>query len=252
MTAVPQRASRSIAAAVLTAGAIGVALDLGRVDSPARRPLVLLFLVAAPALAGAGLMRGADRFARLIIGGATATVINALVAIVMLAAGVWSARGGLLAVAVISAVGLAVRLPPVGTRVARRRSSRGGGRREPSASPTSEIADATASPSGTIRQHQSAAASPAPAADEATLQMSAIQMPARQETPGDDPAIAQFLATAPDPAVAADRAGPGRQSVGGGAPASGGVTLVPSASRQDQSPHEDDATVQFPRPSRGE
>ena len=118
MTPVPPWVSRSIAAAVLAAGAVGVALELARVDSPARRPLVLLFLVAAPALAFAGLMRGADAFARLVVGGTAAIVVNSLVALVMLAAGVWSARAGVLAVAAISATGLVVQLSPVGARLA--------------------------------------------------------------------------------------------------------------------------------------
>jgi hypothetical protein len=198
MTAVPHRASRWIAAAVLAAGAIGVVLELAHVDSPVRAPLVLLFLVAAPALAVAGLMPGVRGLARLVIAIAAAIVIDALVAIVLLAAGVWSAKAGLLAVAAISAVGLAAQLPPIRARAARRSKPASEPVPGTGGSAPAEIGDAVTAQFGSVAPARPARAPrPRPAAgartqtvggapggpngqawarpgDEATLQMPAV------------------------------------------------------------------------------
>jgi hypothetical protein len=100
-------------AAVVAAGAVGAALALAGASSPLRAPLVILFLVAAPATAVAGLLRGFDTFARVIVAATAAIVINALVATAMLAAGVRSPRAGLVVIVLITAVCMAVQLPPV-------------------------------------------------------------------------------------------------------------------------------------------
>ena len=106
----------------LTKGVVGgavaasaAALGLAAAGGPTalRAPLVLLFLFVAPTAAVAGLLRGLDHFARLVIAFATTIAILALTGIIMLLAGVWSPTGGLLAVAGITAACLAVQLPPI-------------------------------------------------------------------------------------------------------------------------------------------
>ncbi len=103
--------TRCAVGVAVAAGAIGLGLGVAGVRSPLRTALVLLFLVVAPTAAVAGLLRGFDYFARLIIAFATTIVILAVTAIIMLMAGVWSPTGGLLAVAGITAVCAAVQLP---------------------------------------------------------------------------------------------------------------------------------------------
>ena len=88
--------------AVLTAGGAGTILALTGVSTSIRGPLVLLFLVAAPAMAVAGLLPSLDRPARGIVAVTAAIAVNVLVAEAMLAAGAWSPRAGLLAIAIIS------------------------------------------------------------------------------------------------------------------------------------------------------
>jgi len=107
------RLTRGVVDVAIAAGAIGLGLAGAGVRSPVRTALVLLFLVVAPTAAVAGLLRGFDHFARLIIAFATTIVILALTALIMLIAGVWSPTGGLLAVAGITAACAAVQLPPV-------------------------------------------------------------------------------------------------------------------------------------------
>jgi hypothetical protein len=106
----------------VAAGTVGLALALAGVDSPLRVPLLLLFLAVAPAVAVAGLLRGFDTLAVLVVSGGATIAINSLVAATMLTLGVWSPRAGLLAVAAITAVCLAGQLPAVRTLVTRRSS----------------------------------------------------------------------------------------------------------------------------------
>ena len=102
-----------IAWTAVAAGTVGVGLALADANSPLRTPLVILFLAAAPATAVAGLLRGFDPFARIVVAVTAAIVINALVATTMLAAGAGSPKAGLVAIVVITAVCMAVQLPPV-------------------------------------------------------------------------------------------------------------------------------------------
>jgi len=105
---------RWTAGIAIVAGAVGVGLELANVHSVAGSVLVLLFFAVAPTAAFAGLLRTFDDgFARLIIAFTTNVVILALTAIVMLALGVWSPTGGLVAVVVITAVCLTAQVPPV-------------------------------------------------------------------------------------------------------------------------------------------
>ncbi len=133
----------AVAVAAGAAGAAGLGLEVAGVHSAVRTVLVLLFLAVAPTAAVAGLLRGFDRFARLIIACAADIAILALTAIIMLAAGAWSPTGGLLAVAGITAVCLAGRLPPVRRAVpARRRAAPPAppGPADPGAGPAPEAA----------------------------------------------------------------------------------------------------------------
>jgi hypothetical protein len=80
-----------------------VICELSGVTSPVVTVLVLIFIAVAPAAAIAGLLRGFDLFARLVLAGVTAIVALALIAMVMLAAGLWSPKAALVAIAVLSA-----------------------------------------------------------------------------------------------------------------------------------------------------
>lgn len=112
-------ARRWLACAVIAAGLAGVGLALADADTPLRTWLVLLFLVAVPTMAAAGLLRGLLTFGRIFAACTATVVINVLVAATMLAAGTWSPDGGLVTVVLITALMGAVQLPPV-----RRRASR--------------------------------------------------------------------------------------------------------------------------------
>lgn len=100
----------AIALAVAAAVA-GLALTVAGVNSAWRTALVLLFLAAGPTAAVAGLLRGFPPAARVIIAFTTDLMIIALIAIVMLSAGLWSPTGGLAAVAVVTAACFAAQLP---------------------------------------------------------------------------------------------------------------------------------------------
>jgi hypothetical protein len=62
----------------------------------------VLFLLGGPALAVYLPLRGKDMLSAVIVAGATAVVVNAVVAQVMVATGLWSLTGGVVAIAVIS------------------------------------------------------------------------------------------------------------------------------------------------------
>lgn len=113
-----QRA-RLLACGIVVAGLAGVVLALAGSGSPFRSPLVLLFLVTAPAMAVAGLLRGLDVVARVFVSCLAMIVINACVAETMLAAGAWSPKAGLVVVVVIAAALWVVQLPFVRGRARR-------------------------------------------------------------------------------------------------------------------------------------
>jgi len=102
-----------IRAGLIAAGLCGAGLALAGASSPLRSPLVLLFLCTAPLLGVYGLLRGIDPGARVIAACAAMLVINAGVAETMLAAGLWSPRGGLVAIMAISAMLGLIQLPAV-------------------------------------------------------------------------------------------------------------------------------------------
>jgi hypothetical protein len=93
-----------LAGAATAVGGFGALLAFTGSDSPLRTPLTLFFLLAAPAAGVAAALRGFDPFARALASLAGSVVLNMLVAQGMLATHRWSARGGVLAMAVISAL----------------------------------------------------------------------------------------------------------------------------------------------------
>jgi len=112
-------AQRWLACTVIVAGVTGIGLELADANTPLRMPLVLLFLAAVPTMAVARPLRGLDTVARILVASAATVIINVLVAVTMLEAGVWSPDAALVVVVVITALIGAVQLPPV-----RRRASR--------------------------------------------------------------------------------------------------------------------------------
>jgi hypothetical protein len=121
----PSRASsRWLARGVIAAGSVGAVLALAEVDTPLRGPLVLLSLAGAPAAVVASWLTSLDIFARAIVACAAAIVLNALVAEIMLALGIWSPGTGLIAVLLICAAGRAPQVAPVRDVISRRRAPR--------------------------------------------------------------------------------------------------------------------------------
>lgn len=108
-----------LAGAATAVGGFGALLALTGSDSPLRAPLVLFFLLAAPAAGIALALRGLDPFARVPTALVSSVVLNMLVAQGMLATHRWSARGGVVAVGVISAL---ILLPVL---LRRRRAAKG-------------------------------------------------------------------------------------------------------------------------------
>jgi hypothetical protein len=99
------------AGVVVAAAALG--LTAAGVHSAARTVMVLLFLALGPTAAVAGLLRGFPPATRVIVAFTADVTIIALIAIVMLSAGLWSPTGGLVAVAVVTAACCAAQLPAV-------------------------------------------------------------------------------------------------------------------------------------------
>jgi hypothetical protein len=97
------KAFRLVVGGTISVGIAGAILAFAGVDTPARVPAVLLFLIVGPAVAVASLLPGLDVLAKTVIGVTAAVVINAGVAAAMLVVGIWSPLAGLAAVALISA-----------------------------------------------------------------------------------------------------------------------------------------------------
>lgn len=89
-------------AAVGTAG-VGAALALADIGSPLRAPFTFFFLLVAPGAAVASALAGLDPLSRAVIAAAGAVVVDLLVAQAMLALHLWSIRGGVAVVGVVSA-----------------------------------------------------------------------------------------------------------------------------------------------------
>ncbi|GEC06691.1 hypothetical protein SSP24_43460 [Streptomyces spinoverrucosus] len=114
----------ALAGAATAVGGIGALLALIESDSPLRGPFTLFFLLAAPAVAIAAALDGLDPLGRAIVALAGAIVLDMLVAQGLLALHLWSVRGGIAAVTVLSALTLLlVLVRRSGGRTARRGGS---------------------------------------------------------------------------------------------------------------------------------
>lgn len=106
---ISQRRRPAALAGVLAAGTVTVGWVVALAVDNGTSVLTAAFLIAAPALAVAVPVRGVDGLARVVLGAASAVSVNGLVAQTMLAIDQWSVRGGVVVVAVISAIiGLAI------------------------------------------------------------------------------------------------------------------------------------------------
>ncbi len=115
------RLARWSVRAAVGAGMAGMVADLAGARSLLVTVLVLVFIAVAPTAAIAGLLRGFDVFARLVIACVTSIVVITLIAMIMLATGIWSPQGGLVAIALASgACVLARHSGPVRARLAGR------------------------------------------------------------------------------------------------------------------------------------
>lgn len=111
-----------ITTGVAVAGTVGAALTTAGVRSPVTGAFTLLFLLVTPAVCVARLLPRCTPAARAIVSGTAALVLVSAVAEVMLAASVWSPRGGIVTVGVACAVIAAI--PLIRQRLDSRRDGR--------------------------------------------------------------------------------------------------------------------------------
>ncbi|MBB5936310.1 hypothetical protein [Streptomyces zagrosensis] len=90
------------AGAALVIGCVGAVLACVDMASPLRAPFTFFFLVWAPASAIGAALHGIDPLSRPVLAVAGALVIDLLVAQLLLALQMWSARGGVVVVGVLS------------------------------------------------------------------------------------------------------------------------------------------------------
>ncbi|MDJ1137880.1 hypothetical protein [Streptomyces iconiensis] len=112
------------AGAAVAVGGAGAALALSEADSALRAPFTLFFLLGAPAAALAMALRRLDPLSRTVIAVIGAMAVDLLVAEVMIAAHIWSARGGVVAVGVLSLALLLATLAPALSSESRKRQDR--------------------------------------------------------------------------------------------------------------------------------
>ncbi|MFF1378152.1 hypothetical protein [Streptomyces sp. NPDC058308] len=109
-----------LSGAAVAVGAVGAMLALVDLGSPLRAPFTLFFLLAAPGAAIAAALRTLTPLGRAVAAASGAVAVVLLVAQGMLALHVWSVRGGVAAVAAVSALILL----PTAIRRPRRRPAR--------------------------------------------------------------------------------------------------------------------------------
>lgn len=111
-----------LAGCAVAVSGVGAVLVLADLASPLRAPFALFFLISTPAAAVSCWLSGLEPYGRLVTSSAVAVAANLLVAQTMTALHLWSARGGAVAIAALSAV---IALPfPVRLLLRRIRSSR--------------------------------------------------------------------------------------------------------------------------------
>ncbi|WP_237773451.1 MULTISPECIES: hypothetical protein [Streptomyces] len=109
-----------LAGVAVAVGGVGAMLALVDLDSPLRGPFTLFFLLAAPAAAIGAALGALDPWGRAVAAVSGAVAVDILVAQGMLALHVWSIRGGVVAVTVLSALFLLLTV----ARRPRRRTAR--------------------------------------------------------------------------------------------------------------------------------
>jgi hypothetical protein len=195
--------SWSLRAAVV-AGAAGVVADLAGARSLLVTVLVLVFFAVAPTAAIAGLLRGFDIFARLVIACVTAIAVITFIAMIMLAAGIWSPRGGLVAVVLVSgACLLARRMSPLTTKIAERAARIA----ERARTVRMTLVDYWVVPGAELTAGQAAEPAPATTEEDSAAQPAP---PTTEESSTAEPAPAM---TEADPAVERDRAASGQNGL---------------------------------------
>ncbi len=117
--------SRWVIGVVVAVAMAGAVLAVAEVQTPARLPLALVFLLAVPGFAVASLFGGIDPLGRVVIAGSAALVIDMAIAESMIATGTWSVRLGIALVALVSVVIAATR--PLIARWSSRRPARSSG-----------------------------------------------------------------------------------------------------------------------------
>jgi hypothetical protein len=98
------RTTYAVIGLVVAAATAGAVLAVTGTQTPARLPLVLLFLLVVPALAVATLLTGIDALGKAVIAGSAAIVTDLVIAEAMIASGTWSPRLGVALVALVSLV----------------------------------------------------------------------------------------------------------------------------------------------------
>ncbi|WP_369215176.1 hypothetical protein [Streptomyces flavofungini] len=113
-----------LAGAAVAVGCVGAMLALVGLDSPLRGPFTLFFLIAAPGAMIAAALPALEPWGRAVAAVAGSVAVNMLVAQAMLALHIWSVRGGVVAVTVLSGlVLLLLEARRLRRRAARRRAS---------------------------------------------------------------------------------------------------------------------------------
>ncbi|MEU7136176.1 hypothetical protein [Streptomyces sp. NPDC046261] len=92
-----------VAGATMAIAGMGGTLALADITSPLRAPFTLFFLIVAPACALAAALRGLDPLSRAVVATGGAVAVDLLIAQTMLALHAWTVRGGVAAVAAVSA-----------------------------------------------------------------------------------------------------------------------------------------------------
>jgi hypothetical protein len=237
--------------AALGAGIAGFLVNLAGVRSGLVTVLVLIFIAVAPTTAIAGLLRGFDLFARLILTCVTTIAVLSLIAMIMLAIGVWSPKGGLVAIALVSgACLLAQHASPIMSKIAERAEPLRQAMIDYCVKFGGERTAAWATTRTAAKPEMAAAGAPDPddaddAEAEATATGEAAETAARPDAAADEPAEDPETNRDPEPAEAAEAsvaaADPDQDTVAAATPnEAAGATAEPD---QDANSQDGNVTV---------
>jgi hypothetical protein len=104
----PSHRAREVRGSVVAGAVFGVlaaAVALRGADSGPGRLLLLVYLLGAPGSVAAAMLRTLEPLGRFLCALVSAVLVNATVAQTMLALQIWSIRGGVLAIGVLSSLG---------------------------------------------------------------------------------------------------------------------------------------------------